>query len=196
MELPSQLFYESTVTSKVDESSMMSIRVNGKELSTIFIDISGAEEKTSVPNSQTDYFSYVNRMEIDAIQHIIEKMKNLTFPPCRDEDILLITPYRGQEIALKTRLPHFKVQTTDAVIGLESKVVIVSLVRSEKVGFINVPERLCSTLTRAKEMMILVGNMKLFEKQLNDTLLSKIAKFYKNRELVLTLREFERLQEI
>lgn len=168
----------------------MKLQVNGRKLSTIFINIPGDEEISTMPNDESGYVSFTNSKEIKSIGPIIEKMKELIEFPCMNQDVLLITPYRGQAMALKTRYPDFKVETTDAVIGSESKIVVVSLVRSKSPGFLNVPERLCTTLTRAKEILIIAGNFELYRTQLKGALLSKIATFYNDHGFVFTLDEF------
>jgi len=84
--------------------------------------------------------------------------------------IIIVTPYKAQLKILQERvvLPkHCKalllISTVDAVQGQEGDIVVVSTVRTEKVGFTDDPQRLNVALTRAKRILRVVGHRSFFE---------------------------------
>jgi hypothetical protein len=81
---------------------------------------------------------------------------------------IIIVSYKAQKRLIenifarsKIRFPSENIQTIDAAQGSEAEVVILSLVRSNPdatVGFLRSPNRLCVALSRAKKMLIVIGN--------------------------------------
>lgn len=55
-----------------------------------------------------------------------------------------------------------EVNTVDSFQGSECDVIIMSCVRSNGIGFVKDPNRLCVSLTRAKHSLILCGNFSTF----------------------------------
>lgn len=54
------------------------------------------------------------------------------------------------------------VDTVDRFQGQECDVIILSCVRSQKIGFLSDRQRLCVALTRAKHSLIICGNFNIF----------------------------------
>lgn len=54
------------------------------------------------------------------------------------------------------------VNTVDSFQGQECDVIIMSCVRSQKIGFLSDRQRLCVALTRAKRSLIMCGNFNIF----------------------------------
>ena len=91
----------------------------------------------------------------------------------RAEQITLLTPYAGQMFAIRDYLEgengrqEFKgvrYTTVDNFQGEENDIILLSLVRSnknEKVGFINIVNRACVALSRAKKGFYCIGNFDL-----------------------------------
>ncbi|KAI5739850.1 hypothetical protein M8J77_024139 [Diaphorina citri] len=88
----------------------------------------------------------------------------------RCRDITIISAYSGQvelfEETISTRFTHLtdiRVTTIDAYQGEENKIILLSLVRSNvhnNVGFLKTVNRVCVALSRAKQGLYIMGNMK------------------------------------
>ncbi|KAL8276887.1 hypothetical protein RQP46_010715 [Phenoliferia psychrophenolica] len=124
--------------------------------------------------------SFYNEAEVD---YVCETITQLLHPknqerhgPLKEKDISVISPYREQvwRIRLKLRTMGFggvDVGNVEALQGAENRVVIISAVRSnerwlkgDKVqsrGLIYEPKRWNVAMTRAKELLIVVGNVRL-----------------------------------
>ncbi|KZC15053.1 PREDICTED: probable helicase senataxin [Dufourea novaeangliae] len=99
----------------------------------------------------------------------------------------ILTPYNNQKFIIHKKiidrmltLPEklrrkmkFEVNTVDGFQGQERDVIIMSCVRSLKIGFLSDKQRLCVALTRAKYSLIICGNFSVFNKdQVWNSLLS------------------------
>lgn len=63
-----------------------------------------------------------------------------------------------------TPLYSLNASTVDSFQGLEAKVILLSLVRSnseQQIGFLAQPNRICVALSRAKHGMYIIGNLTL-----------------------------------
>ena len=104
--------------------------------------------------------SYMNQAEVDVVQQICERkeLKGLS--------IGIITPYTLQKNTLKNTLKRdIFVNTIDSFQGQEKDVIIISCVRSSdvgsskiSVGFLVDERRINVALTRARFLLIVVGN--------------------------------------
>ncbi|XP_077298367.1 NFX1-type zinc finger-containing protein 1-like [Arctopsyche grandis] len=84
------------------------------------------------------------------------------------EDITILSAYSGQMFYLKElkkkmdAIKDVRICILDNYQGEECKIILLTLVRSNtdnKVGFLNIPNRVCVALSRAKEGFYLIGNM-------------------------------------
>ncbi|KAF4079021.1 hypothetical protein AMELA_G00188300 [Ameiurus melas] len=86
--------------------------------------------------------------------------------------ITILTTYTGQLYCLRKLMPSaefagVKVHVVDKYQGEENDIVILSLVRSNsegRVGFLQIPNRVCVALSRAKKGLYCIGNMDMFSK--------------------------------
>ncbi|XP_012141284.2 putative helicase senataxin isoform X1 [Megachile rotundata] len=97
----------------------------------------------------------------------------------------ILTPYNNQKSVIIEKinekvssLPEnikrkvkFDVNTVDGFQGQERDVIIMSCVRSERIGFLSDRQRLCVALTRAKHSLIICGNFNVFMVQLQRDLM-------------------------
>lgn len=94
---------------------------------------------------------------------------------CQDyqpSQITILTTYTGQLYCLRNLMPSkefsgVKVHVVDKYQGEENDIVILSLVRSNlegRVGFLQIPNRVCVALSRAKKGLYCLGNMEMFSK--------------------------------
>jgi len=156
----------------------------------VWSDIIGNEEKPTR-----------NRQEADAV---IQELKNFldwtesNTPGGREYwEVALLTFYRGQE-RLITRsvaqllhtsprrvfwcrktgrnLARIEVCTVDRFQGHEADYVILSLVRTRRVGFLDSPNRLNVALTRARYQLLIIGNRAFFAKSPGGRALHDLAR--------------------
>ena len=118
-----------------------------------------------------------NMGEVDAVEMVIKMLnraegyKEYLAAQKKDEDkeIGLITFYSGQRKALFNRkFPEtntYRISAVDKFQGMERNIVIVSTVRSnntKNIGFARESERINVAFSRAKKLLIVVGNKHLF----------------------------------
>ncbi len=120
--------------------------------------------------------SYINETEIRIIDRVLEDLNQcweatmqMTGNP---KEVGIITFYRAQEREIHRRIdlskyPNLEIEigTVDRFQGREFPIVIVSMVRNNNrgdVGHAKVPERVNVALSRAKELLVLVGCGSLF----------------------------------
>ena len=112
-------------------------------------------------DKMNEYYSYYNIDEINEIYNICTHNKN--------KNILILTFYNAQLGYLTQKFnnfPNIICKTIDSSQGMESDIVILSLVASINKTIVNKyqcnKKRLCVALSRAKNNLYIVGNQKLF----------------------------------
>lgn len=168
LELPSKLFYEGELIACKDENESSiydSLELPNKLFPVLFIGIQGCDER------EGNNPSWFNRIEASKVVEIIRKvMRN---PDFGESDIGVIAPYRQQVLKLKKALeslemPDLKVGSVEQFQGQEREIIIISTVRStvkhndfdrvHNLGFLSNPRRFNVAITRAKTLLIIVGN--------------------------------------
>jgi len=101
-----------------------------------------------------------NRKEARLVVEITEGLLNAGLAP---EDIAVLTPYMAQKNVFRTmlRTPGLEIGTIDGFQGREKEVTVVSLVRANdrgEVGFLSDTRRMNVALTRARRLLIVVGD--------------------------------------
>lgn len=98
--------------------------------------------------------------------------------------ILIITPYKAQVKLLnesvltkKGRQRSIEVSTVDAFQGQEADIVVLSMVRTQRVGFIDDQCRINVAMTRAKRILRVVGDLQFFRRQPKESILNELARF-------------------
>ncbi|WP_066384343.1 AAA domain-containing protein [Anabaena sp. CA = ATCC 33047] len=123
--------------------------------------------------------SFINPQEIDVIETLCHHFNNLWANKVTNgepkKEIAVITFYGAQLRKIDERLrsesfPYLQIRTgtVDRFQGMERPVVIVSMVRNNKVqdvGFAKKPERVNVAFSRAQELLIIVGCHELFTGQ-------------------------------
>lgn len=137
----------------------------------IWVDVNGKEEK----NGHSPY----NRAELKAIEKILknlrasdgykEYMSHCNRP--EDEEIGIITFYGAQVKELQKMHKEgkfgpgkYKIDVVDSFQGMERNIVIISTVRTDKIGFAKAIERINVAFSRAKRLLIVVGDKDFFAK--------------------------------
>jgi hypothetical protein len=123
-------------------------------------------------------YSYSNPKEIEIIESILREMEAAWAPQVEEgqkpKEIALITFYLPQYRLLRNAFQgnkefpslSLRLGTVDRFQGMEREVVIVSTVRNNsqgKVGFAKEPERVNVALSRAQQLLVVVGCHELFE---------------------------------
>ncbi|KAG5646974.1 hypothetical protein DXG03_001697 [Asterophora parasitica] len=134
-----------------------------------FIDVAtGREEKCG--------HSWINLREVD-IAIRLARILHAVGKPYR-----IITPYDPQRSKLENALKAAKIPwedkcfNVDSFQGNEADYIILSTVRSEKIGFMNDPRRTNVMLTRCKKGMIILTSRRFMEGVAASTLVGNMAK--------------------
>ena len=128
---------------------------------------------------QKDGTSFANVKEIEVIATLCQQMEKAWFPKIKQgeprKEIGIITFYGRQLKLIEDRIDagrfpslHIRTGTVDRFQGMESQVVIVSMVRNndqQQVGFAKKPERVNVAFSRAQELLVIVGCRSLFTQQ-------------------------------
>src|SRR5437868_9855212 len=108
--------------------------------------------------------SISNRAEIEAVGRVVRHLQRVGLEQLR---VAVIAMYQDQVTQLRRELrmvalPGLAVDTVDAFEGEEADVVILSLVRSneaERIGFLKKAQRLNVAISRAKQLLVVVGDI-------------------------------------
>ncbi|XP_066519944.1 NFX1-type zinc finger-containing protein 1 [Hoplias malabaricus] len=103
---------------------------------------------------------------------VVELCRYLLCQEYKPSQITILTTYTGQLYCLRKLMPAkefsgVKVHVVDKYQGEENDIVILSLVRSNlegRIGFLQIPNRVCVALSRAKKGLYCIGNMEMFSK--------------------------------
>ncbi|KAL3516226.1 hypothetical protein ACH5RR_023128 [Cinchona calisaya] len=176
LHLPSELFSEGElVACQGDTSSTKSWLglLPHKEFPILFVGIQGCDEREGFNPS------WFNRIEASKVVNLITKLR--TISDLREVDIGVITPYRQQVVKITNALESkglngIKVGSVEQFQGQEKEVIIISTVRSTlrhnehdktySLGFLSNPRRFNVAVTRAKSLLLVVGNPHIIIKDL------------------------------
>ncbi|MEY9951014.1 AAA domain-containing protein [Leifsonia sp. EB34] len=117
----------------------------------------------------------------------------------QDKSVVVLTPYRGQMEELKRRMAEHTqdIATIDSFQGREADVVVVSLVRDQigdrdnpatNAGHLVDSGRANVLLSRARSLLVMVGNLELFEAHAGDEWAEIVSTIRRNGD-VITLAE-------
>ncbi|NXS38068.1 ZNFX1 protein, partial [Pomatostomus ruficeps] len=103
---------------------------------------------------------------------VVELCKYFLCQGYRPSQITILTTYTGQLFCLRKLMPAkifqgVKVHVVDKYQGEENDIILLSLVRSnkeERPGFLQIPNRICVALSRAKKGLYCIGNMRMLGK--------------------------------
>ncbi|NWY45192.1 ZNFX1 protein, partial [Sylvia atricapilla] len=103
---------------------------------------------------------------------VVELCKYLLCQGYEPSQITILTTYSGQLFCLRRLMPAkvfegVKVHVVDKYQGEENDIILLSLVRSNKAerpGFLQIPNRVCVALSRAKKGLYCIGNMRMLGK--------------------------------
>lgn len=174
LHLPSELFYEGELIAySEDEVSSVyeCIGLPNKSFPVLFVGIQGCDEW------ERNNLSWFNRIEVSKVVSIIRSLTRVG--DVRETDIGVITPYSQQVTTIKKALEYFempdlKVGSVEQFQGQEREVIIISTVWSTinhnefdkffNLGFLSNYKRYNVAITRAKSLLVFVGNPHIITK--------------------------------
>ncbi|CRG89918.1 hypothetical protein PISL3812_06957 [Talaromyces islandicus] len=134
----------------------------------------------SVATKPENSTSWVNHQQANVALDLLKDLYKHKAPDGRTitpVDAMLISPYKAQrnlltEKALERGIPLPENLTVDASQGQEANIVIYMLVKpsadSKQIGFVADSRRLNVALSRAKDALVIIGNLKAWNKQLME----------------------------
>ncbi|KAK1421680.1 hypothetical protein QVD17_24209 [Tagetes erecta] len=168
LSLPSELFYKGDLVSCKEDDTLYPLTwkdfIPNPEFPVLFMGVQGVDER------EGNNPSWFNRIEAS---EVVDVILNLIDKGIKSEDIGVITPYRQQVLKISKALETFvgsdiKVGTVESFQGQEREVIIVSTVRStikhnetdkrHCLGFLSNPRRFNVAITRARSLLIAIGN--------------------------------------
>lgn len=175
LEVPSRLFYEGELQPCADpimvnsclQFSGLPAAAKKSNIPLIFHGIVGQDLKEERSPS------FFNPEEAVTVLEYVKKLLEMKENRIQPKEIGVITPYRRQVQKIREKLgehgyKEVTVGSTEEFQGQERRVVIVSTVRSNpeyvtldsqyKLGFLTNPKRFNVAITRAKAMLIMIGN--------------------------------------
>ncbi|KAJ9557082.1 hypothetical protein OSB04_011696 [Centaurea solstitialis] len=166
--LPSELFYKGDLISCKEDDTLFPLTwkeiLLNAEFPVLFMGVQGVDER------EGNNPSWFNRIEAS---EVVEIIMSLIEKGIRSQDIGVITPYRQQVLKINRALETFvnseiKVGTVESFQGQEREVIIISTVRStikhnetdkrHCLGFLSNPRRFNVAITRARSLLIVIGN--------------------------------------
>ena len=143
-------------------------RVMGVGKDVFFIEHHELEE----PNELNDMKSHVNKFEAEYIVELCHYLLKQGYSPY---DITILTMYRGQLLEFRKRMQreHFegvRVAAVDDFQGEENEIILLSLVRSNSegsIGFLSIENRVCVSLSRAKQGLYVIGNFEMLREKVD-----------------------------
>ncbi|MBR4531334.1 AAA family ATPase [bacterium] len=153
----------------------------------IWIDVKGKTERNR------------NRDEVKQLQteltHFLEYARNNQQPEGKKWSVACLTFYRGQETIIREMLRrisgrehafsdfniengsiNIKLHTVDKFQGHEADIVFLSMVQTNRDGFMDNPNRLNVAITRAKFQLVIIGDYDYFSQRSHSEDLKELAK--------------------
>ncbi|HOJ66650.1 MAG TPA: AAA domain-containing protein [Paludibacteraceae bacterium] len=137
------------------------------------------------------------KVMIKELKEFVEFAKNNVQPEGKEWSVACLTFYRGQETLLREELQkltenengysnfnitsgkyriNIKLHTVDKFQGQEADVVFLSMVQTNRDGFLDNPNRLNVAITRAKFQLVVIGSYDYYTKKSNSEDLKALAK--------------------
>lgn len=131
--------------------------------------------------------SKINKFEAKYLTNLTQYLLNQK--QFRKDQITILSMYLGQTNEIKkllrdSRLNEVKCTTVDNFQGEENEIIILSLVRSNKegrIGFLDIKNRCCVALSRARIGFYIIGNLDFICKNEKNGEWTKIAQTLRNQ---------------
>ena len=151
-EIVSSKFYDGIL--KDDPLTREYGNIKGLKQNIYFVDHTECE----TPNEELK--SPANDHEATFLAHLCQYLLQQGYKP---EQITVITPYTGQMFNLRRTFRELGIENVhitpiDSYQGEENDIILLSFVRSKKIGFVRDANRVCVALSRAKQGLYCIGN--------------------------------------
>uniref|UniRef100_A0A665TPU4 RNA helicase n=1 Tax=Echeneis naucrates TaxID=173247 RepID=A0A665TPU4_ECHNA len=176
LKIPNRLFYENELQVFADQWDREAYcnweHLPKKGFPVIFHGVMGKDEREA--NSPS--FFNVSEIEVlvDYLTKLMETQGKKGLPKLSAKDIGIIAPYRKQVEKIQKALKSVSVGSVEEFQGQERKVIMISTVRSSvnyikmdkdfNIGFLSNEKRFNVALTRARSLLIVVGNPVILSK--------------------------------
>lgn len=166
----SRLFYLKEISNGVNEDDRKHNINEYEEFAVIWIDTSKCKNKGEKEISKT----FKNELEANIVR---EQLKLINKNSNNDIEVGVITPYSAQKNLIKNEVMNINtnnikgevaINSVDAFQGGQKDVIIYSTVRSNtknRIGFLKSEERLNVAFSRAKKLLIIVGDKQFLGKR-------------------------------
>lgn len=177
--LVSQVFYDGKLQSHADTSRPHGLQVPAFVQGTALVWVDTGSHGEAAKERQIEQGGYDNACEAHIVTSLLPTFaegaatQEPGIPP-----LFVLTPYRAQAAAIRqgAGVEHQRlVDTIDAFQGREAEVVVLSLVRSNasgsersRIGFLGEPERTNVLLSRARRLLVIVGDLECFARSNSD----------------------------
>ena len=170
LEIYNEIFYDGVLKAKGDQTLIKFAGLKNPKIPVLFKHVDGFER------NDKDSPSWYNLNEIDEIIKTLSQLKETN--ALNEKTVGIISPYRKHCEKITKALEHqtfpkekIRVGSIESFQGDECDIIIISFVRSQKlylaedlkfnIGFINNPKRINVAISRAKSLLIMIGNAKL-----------------------------------
>lgn len=195
----SQIFYDNVIENGVTNEDKQHELEIYKEKAIVWISTSNCKRKFE----KNKDLSYENKLEIEILLKQLKKFdqeKNIS-----EYTIGVITPYSAQRRYLQREVnklnfnninkSNVEINTVDAFQGSEKDIIIYSNVRSNKegkVGFIKQQERVNVMFSRAKRLLVIIGDIEFVNsEQIDNNKFPDIIKYIKNHNEKCLIVDYE-----
>nr|WP_302416651.1 AAA domain-containing protein [uncultured Romboutsia sp.] len=185
--LISGTFYNNTIKSGSNTIDKKHGYDEWKDSSIVWIDT-----KNNVERFEQDTFkTKQNQLEANLIFELLLKLENeYKLKGIKNKDVGVICGYSGQKVLLNKlfysrykdyfTVLNVEIDTVDAFQGRETDIVIYSIVRSNQegnIGFLSDARRLNVALSRAKELLIIVGDSQCVTSKVSNNMFREIYEY-------------------
>ncbi|CAL6066805.1 DNA_helicase [Hexamita inflata] len=186
IEYPNQRYYDGIINSGVEAINRL---LQLREMRTQLVPDNFPSQMINVQNGHEEqssqFASFFNKKECEETIALVGKL--LKTYHITEEDIGIITPYRGQKHLIRNKLKeknitNVEISSVDEFQGREKKIIILSFVRSTRSGFTNNVKRLNVSLTRAHYQLYIICNVSCLN---NDRELRQLVEFYETKNAIV-----------
>lgn len=201
-EFVNEEFYKGKIETILETEKNTSIKLHIILTPIMFIDVKdGCESEVEIGST------FKNIKEADVIETILYNLKKQEY---EGSQIGVITPYKGQTDILRKRPKSLgykgvRVSCVDSFQGTERDIIIFSLVRTNRngeFGFITNRNRINVSLTRARKVLIIVGNFNVIKNSNkygthpeNDNLI-QLCNYYEKLNAVIDSRMIKKIDSL
>ncbi|CAI2163418.1 3785_t:CDS:2 [Funneliformis geosporum] len=158
LSFPNVIFYGNDLKPSADKITTHNLcnfsLLPKKNYPIIFWDVKGKEDREGQSPS------WFNAREAHYVLYVVKELQKENVKP---EEIGIVTPYVKQVEKIKKLLKNKDISgvdigTVEKFQGQERRVIIISTVRTESVKFLGEPRRFCVAVTRAKALLVVIGD--------------------------------------